>query len=550
MDKKDINFEVIYKNVISSLRPEKSFYLVALIYGAGVSLLTLAIPISVQSLVNTVSFGVLVQPLVILSIILLLLLIFSGFLKGLQTYIIELYQRKFYTRITCEMVENILGSHPREFQKTNGVELTNRYFDIMTVHKNVAKLLMDGFSVFLSGFVGLLLLAFYHPYFLIFDIILAIMLWLVWAFYGKVAIASAISESTAKYKVAHWMQEISRENFFFKSEKRKEYAKSIADEQIINYIDKRKKHFNKLFYQIIFLLIIYAFMSSLILALGGYLVIKGELTIGQLVASELIITIILSSIAKSGKYLESFYDLVAGVMKISQFYSLEMEDHNHKLSFKATTYDLSFEDVLYRSEKYEFFYNFNLSFGNAYHLKAHFNSSKAIFINLLRGIQEPNTGSITFGDISIYNINPDEFRDLVYIVDKPIIFSGSVYENLICSNSAINKQQINQVLEIVELEDIETIFDDGLNTQMLSSGFPLWSSQLIRFEIAKAILHKPKVLILTDIIDQIQVERRNKILDYIRSLDMTLIILSGTDSYSQDIESIDLSRKIIGRGGY
>ena len=137
MDKKEINFELIYKNFISILKPENSFYFVALIYGAGVSLLSLAIPISVQSLVNIVSFGFLVQPLVILSIILFLLLVFSGFLKGLQTYIIELYQRKFYTRITSEMVENILGSHPREFQKTNGVELTNRYFDIMTVHKSV-----------------------------------------------------------------------------------------------------------------------------------------------------------------------------------------------------------------------------------------------------------------------------------------------------------------------------------------------------------------------------------------------------------------------------
>jgi ABC-type bacteriocin/lantibiotic exporter with double-glycine peptidase domain len=77
------------------LNPEYPFYISSIIYGIGVSVLTLAIPISVQSLVNTVAFGVLTQPLVVLSIVLLLLLLFSGVLNALQVYVIELFQRRF-----------------------------------------------------------------------------------------------------------------------------------------------------------------------------------------------------------------------------------------------------------------------------------------------------------------------------------------------------------------------------------------------------------------------------------------------------------------------
>ena len=69
------------------LRPETPFYLVSIVYGVAVSVLTLAVPISVQSLVNTVTFGFLIQPLIVLSIVLLSILLFSSVLNALQTYL-------------------------------------------------------------------------------------------------------------------------------------------------------------------------------------------------------------------------------------------------------------------------------------------------------------------------------------------------------------------------------------------------------------------------------------------------------------------------------
>jgi putative ABC transport system ATP-binding protein len=323
--------QVFWPKIKLILNPEYPFYISSIIYGIGVSVLTLAIPISVQSLVNTVAFGVLTQPLVVLSIVLLLLLLFSGVLNALQVYVIELFQRRFFARTTLEVTQKLLKSSHEFVYQQNAVEFTNRFFDVMTVQKSFTTLITGGVAVILQTLVGLILLAFYHPYFLVFDILLIISLYYIWALFWRDALGTAVVESKAKYKVASWLEEVARENLFFKSNSRMEYALKVSDKNVIHYLDSRSKHFKTVFYQTILLLGTYALMSSLILGLGGYLVIEGQLTLGQLVAAELVVTVILASFSKAGKFLESFYDLFAAIDKLSQFYDLKPSVKQRKI---------------------------------------------------------------------------------------------------------------------------------------------------------------------------------------------------------------------------
>lgn len=190
------------EKIIHVLKPGKEFYIVSTIYGIGVSILSLIIPISVQTLVNTVTFSALTQPLVVVSLLILSVLVFSGILRAIQIYTIEMLQRYFYKTTSLDMSEKILGSDLKKFGKTNATSLVDRYFDIMTIQKTLTTLLTDGVSLILKTIVGLLLLAFYHPYFIAFDIILIVFIIIVWRLFGARAMYSSVEESKAKYKVA------------------------------------------------------------------------------------------------------------------------------------------------------------------------------------------------------------------------------------------------------------------------------------------------------------------------------------------------------------
>ncbi|MCR9206254.1 MAG: hypothetical protein NXH75_16860, partial [Halobacteriovoraceae bacterium] len=117
---------------VAYLAPEKNFFFVSFIYACMISLLSLAIPISVQALVNTVTFAVLMQPLFVVSLLLLILLIFSGFLNGLQDYAIEYFQRHFYARSSLEVSQRLLNAKESSLKSFYRGDLVNRYFDIMT----------------------------------------------------------------------------------------------------------------------------------------------------------------------------------------------------------------------------------------------------------------------------------------------------------------------------------------------------------------------------------------------------------------------------------
>lgn len=531
---KTVNSSDIWHNLLLILRPERSFYITAVIYGIGVSALSLGIPISVQALVNTVTFGVLIQQLIILGVVLFALLIFSSSLYALQTYVLEIFQRHIYARTSSDMVIRLLEGEYKSLEQKNGTKLVNRYFDVMTIQKNTTLLLTGGMDIVLQTFVGLLLLAFYHPYFLIFDIILVLVFWLAWGLFWKNAIRTAVEESTAKYETASWLEEVARANLFFKTDKRKEYALEKSDQYIINYLDQRKYHFKYSFAQKISLLLIYAFMSALVLCLGGFLVIKGQLTLGQLVAAELVLTIILGGVVRSEKYFTFFYDLYSAVYKISAFYEIQPEDSDGKIYLEPhdlDRFDLNFEEVEVMATHYGHKFNINYNFlaGKTYFIHRQFYSSKLVLIELIQKLIHPDKGSISFGDHKISDINASNLRDYIYVINQPIVIEGSIEENLIVGSSDITPAEINNALDIVELSHLYTTFEEGLETKLNFSGYPLWSSQVIRLEIARVILLKPKIVVLTESFDQIETKRRKKIMDYFVKANITVLLFSHRD---------------------
>src|SRR5690606_23632125 len=258
------------RRLLRLLAPDRGDLWVVITYAAGIGVLVLATPIAVQALVNTVAFGTLMQPLVVLAALLLMCLSFAATLRGLQIWVVEILQRRVFMRIVEDLSHRL--PHARwTALGSQGPELVNRFFDVFTLQKAIASLLINGLEVVLTAVVGMLVLAFYHPWLLAFDLVLLCAVLFIIFVLGRGATDSAIEESKTKYAVAAALEEMARHPTAFKTAGGAAHASLRSDELSRKYLLARHAHFRVLMRQIGGALGLQAAASAALLALGGYL---------------------------------------------------------------------------------------------------------------------------------------------------------------------------------------------------------------------------------------------------------------------------------------
>ncbi len=307
------------------LRGEARDLWVVLTYAVGVGLLSLVVPIATASLVNTVSFGTVVQPLVVLTFLVLVGLSFEGLMRALQFWVVEVLQRRIFVKVALDLARRLPRVHATAFDRASGPELVNRFFEVLTVQKTAATLLLDGLAVLLQALIGTLLLAFYHPILLAFDAVLVAGMFVILVPLGRGAIDTSVQESKAKYAVAAWLEEIARLTHAFRGGAPADFAERRVDQLSQRYLSARAAHFAIVFRQHVGSLTFKAVLSAALLGVGGWLVIQRGLTIGQLAAAELVVTAVVAGMAKFAKQLESWYDLVTAADKLGHLTDLPLE---------------------------------------------------------------------------------------------------------------------------------------------------------------------------------------------------------------------------------
>ena len=275
------------------------------VYSAATGLLSLAVPVAVQVLINTIAFRTLLQPVAVLAALLLLALAASAVLHVLQLRAVELVGRRFVLRVVADLFQRVPCI-------AGGSNYAHRFFEIAAVDKAAASLLFEGLAALLQIGAAMLLLAVYHPSFLGFAALLALTSWVSIRWVGRGAISSSLQESSAKYALADHLAELERG-----SEAVNEARSGARSEQLARaWVEARDRHFSLTLRQQIALLTIGALFSALLLFVGGRLVIDGQLSLGQLVAAELVTAVAVRSLAKLGQQLPKFYDLVTALEKI------------------------------------------------------------------------------------------------------------------------------------------------------------------------------------------------------------------------------------------
>lgn len=515
------------------LRPEMGDLWIILIFALVTGVLALATPLAVEKLVNTVAFGRLLQPVVILALMLLAVLAFSAALKALQTYVVEIIQRRLFARVAADLAYRLPRVEVEPLEGHDGRELVNRFFDVVTVQKVSAQLLLDGISLVLGALIGMAVLAFYHPWLLGFDVVLLALIAFIIFVLGRGAISTSVVESKMKYRMAAWLENLVSCPVTFRHSGAAEFALDRADRLTYEYLDARRTHFRILMRQIIFALALQAVASTVLLGLGGWLVISGQLTLGQLVAAELIVTVIVGSFAKLGKHMESYYDLLASVDKLGVLFDLTMERQDGILTMpEGRPATVVVADVSYKNRHgHGVFHEVDLvvKSGERLAVVGSSGSGKSLLLDLLFATRFPSTGHIAIDGLDPGDIRPDALRRHVSLARDVEIFAGTLAENVHLERPDVSTNDVRDALEQVGLHDAVMRLPSGLDTKLDGNSYPLTSSQARRLMLARAIVGRPRLLLVDGLLDPFPDGDAEQMMHLLTAADQpwTLVVVTG-----------------------
>lgn len=522
------------RRLFGLMRPElqRDLWLI-IAYAVGVGILSLATPLAIEMLVTTVALNQMYQQLVVLTAILFACLALVGLLRGLQTYMVELMQRRVFVRVAADLAYRLPRVRIDAYDRANGPELVNRFFEVLTVQKVAALLLLDGISVVLGAAFGLIVLAFYHPFLLGFDlVVLGAMTFLVFLL-GRGAIRTSVRESLAKYRVAAALEEVARTPLAYKVDGAPDFAMDRTDALTRRYLTARRRHFAVLMRQIIFALALQAVATSALLGLGGLLVIREDINLGQLVAAELIVATVVAGFTKLGKHLEAWYDLMAAMDKLGRLVDLPLERSDGEgyreldragasLEIRGLSYGYEpHREVLHRLD-------LHVGAGERVAVVGPSGSGKTTLVDLLFGLREPTRGTIELDGLNLRDLRLESLREQVAMVKGLDLVEDSILENVRVGRAWLSLAEVRAALEAVGLLDEVSELHDGMQTRLMGNGAPLSLGQARRVMLARAIAGRPRLLLIDEGLDALDLDARRRVLETLfdRSAPWTLLLVT------------------------
>ena len=515
-------------------------------------LVSLSLPLGIQAIINLIQAGRVSVSWIVLVLIVVIGVVLVGILSLMQLRITENLQQKIFVRSSFEFGYRLPKIKFEELYNQYPPELANRFFDTLTIQKGTSKLLIDFSTALLQIVFGILLLSLYHPFFIFFGVLLAFLLYSIFRFSFEAGLSSSLKESKYKYKVVSWLQEIARNNFSFRKQENFDFALEKNNHLVAEYINYREKHFKIIKRQFTQLIAFKVIITASLLLIGGYLVLNQKMNIGQFVAAEIIILLVINSVEKIIIGLESLYDVLTSVEKIGQIVDLKMED----LSEKNTEY--CFTNISIETENLNFKYpdasnevlseiNLKIQPSEKIYLDGVNGSGKSTLIRILAGLIQPTSGSFFINDDTYRKIDLTQYRSQISIITQgETPFEGTILENITMNNPSISNADIKWAIESVQLGSFIKTLPDGLDTKIFPDGRQLSSSNAQKILLARSIVNKPKIVFYEDPLDKMDEEASRNIITFLtESSNPWTVIVSSKNKYWEE----KCSRKITLQNG-
>ncbi|UII29820.1 ABC transporter ATP-binding protein/permease [Fulvivirga ulvae] len=494
-----------FKRLIRLLAEEKKDISYIYVYAVFIGIISLSLPLGIQAVVSLISGGVFFSSVYVLISLVIIGVLVGGGLQVMQVTLVEYLQRRVFIKAAFEFAFRVPRIKAEALLKHHAPELMNRFFDVLTIQKGLPKLLIDLSSGVIQIIFGLLLLSFYHPFFVFFGLFLLAALGGIFYATGNKGLSSSIKESKYKYQVVHWLEELARTINSFKLSGNTSLPMKRTDTNANNYLKYRKAHFSILIQQYSFIVLFKALVIGGVLIIGTILVVQREITLGQFVASEVIIILIVSSVEKIIMYMDVVYDVLTAVDKISQVTDLPLErsggltfpkGFNGGFEIKAKGLSYKFKDNHdYTLRKIDLL----IKKGERVCIAGSGGSGKTVLTNVISGLLTDFQGAVTINNFSVRDLDLNNLRDRVgKNVSQEDIFEGTILDNVLLAKPYAKPEDAIWALEKVGALDDVNAMPQGLDTPVISGGKGLPSSLVNRLILARCLAKHPSLLILND----------------------------------------------------
>jgi ATP-binding cassette, subfamily B, bacterial len=537
--------------IFNLLRLERKEISAVYFYAIMNGLILLAIPVGIQALIGFAQTNTASASIVLLIVMVVVSVFVAGVLQIKQMQITEKIQQKIFVRYAFNIAQKIPALKLSAVDNYYLPELVNRFFDITNLQKSLSKLLLDFPLAIIQIVFGLILLAFYHPVFIAFGILLILVIGGILYFSGTKGLQKSIEESTEKYKVAGWLEEMARTIRSIKFSKSPDFLLQKTDENVTNYLEARTGHFKVLLLQFKTLIAFKTLVTTAMLIVGTFLLLEQQLNVGQFIAAEIVILTIINSVEKLIGNLESVYDVLTAVEKIEQITDREDETGGTIMlppTEEGVNITLQNTAFTYPNAATPVFSNvsFTVLANEKICIQGDEGAGKSTLLRLLAGSYDHFEGGILINDIPVKNYNLQSLRLKTGVVlSMQDIFEGTLMDNISMGLEDVNIQEIQSLCTKTGLTEYITTLKHGFDTQLSATGRKLPGHAVKKILLVRALLNKPKLLLLEEpwsgLEEQYQQQIKELLLNGMNNT--TVIVITKDEEFERACDKIISLRK-------
>ncbi|HNV27548.1 MAG TPA: ATP-binding cassette domain-containing protein [Cyclobacteriaceae bacterium] len=535
------------RRLINLLGTERKEIIYILFYAIVIGFVSLILPLGIQTTVELVSGGVVFSSVYLMIGLVIAGVFLTGALQIVQISLVEFLQRRIFSKAAFEFAYRLPRLRMEAILKNYAPELVNRFFDVMTIQKGLPKLLIDLSSSVVQILFGLLLISLYHPFFVFFGLVLLASLVAIFYSTGPRGLNSSILESKYKYKVAQWLEELARALPSFKIAGNTDLPIRKTDYNVNNYLKYRKTHFSTLVTQFSFIVLFKALITGGLLIMGTLLVIDRKITLGQFVAAEIVIILILNAVEKIIMYMDVVYDLLTAVDKVSHVTDIPIEKtggmdfaRTDARGFGIRTKDLSYryaENNKYALQNLDI----QISPGQIVCISGSGDAGKTTLTNILTGFYTDFEGIATINQHSLRDLDLTHLRDQVAKnISAEDLFDGTLLENLTVGKTNTTVEYVINAIDQVGLSDEINRLPMGLETHVVSGGKGFSHTMVQKLILARCLAKRPKLIVLNDFFTALTKSDKMKLLSCLIREDRTwtLLVISNDPLIMSACENI------------
>lgn len=515
---------------------DKKEILLVYAYAIFSGLINLSLPLGVQAIIGFVNSARFSTSLILLIVIVVIGTAAAGIIQVLQLYMTEILQRRIFVRSSFEFAYRIPRFKMEAVSDFYAPELMNRFFDTLTVQKGLSKILIDFSSSTLQIIFGLVLLSFYHPFFVFFGLVLVALIVLIMWLTGPQGLKTSLYESKYKYKVAHWLEEMARVMGTFKLAGETDLPMKKTNEHVEHYLKYRKQHFSVLITQFANIVGFKTIITGGLLILGSILVVRQEINLGQFVASEIIILLVLSSTEKLIVTLETVYDVLTGLEKLGQVTDVPLEEEGGRnlaeiCGERGLGVELNKLSYIHPNEESPALHDISLQIAEGEHIAivGANQSGKSTLISIISGLLHNYKGSVLFNGIPLRDIDVTSLRDVIGDnLGQQDLFNGTLEENISVGKPDITTEDMLWSIERVGLSKFFKTLPKGLSTPINPEGQGLSSSIKQKIILARTFAERPKMVVMDNTLTGLDQDDKRRIYHLVTAEEnkWTLLVVS------------------------